>query len=233
MKRRAAALALIALGSGTAAAPTDQADSAESEIVIVAVKNPYRLSVKELRKALRAFRKGKPVYAPEATLLFQVKATGAKPLAGITLSLRRGADVIPLPLDPAGRFVLPDLSADDWTLVANRARAGLEVRPLVLSPGTAEGDRLLGDMRLQCLVGWAIEAQHVSIVARAAFNAAGGCFGSKFAIYGYSDRPIAAATVTSGQNVRPVQVLRDRHLYRAPLHDASLPNLARVRFRFD
>jgi hypothetical protein len=205
----------------------------EQEISVVGFRNPYKLTVKQLRGAARAYRKGKAVYAPASTLFFQVKtAEAGESLDGVTLTLRAADQSIPVPLDAASRFVLPELGSDDWELVANRSRAGLIVRPVVMSPGTSEADRMLGDMRLQCEVHWAIEKQHMSVFARGAFGAAGGCKSSSFAIYARSDRPIADASVIDGVTSKPVQVLRDGYLFRAPLHDKKLPNSARVRFNF-
>jgi len=216
-----------------ARAPAPEAAVEDQAISVVGFKNPYRLTVKQLRDAARAYRKGRPVYAPASILYFEVKpARPGESLDGVTLTLRSADRAIPVPLDSANRFVLPELGSDDWQLVANRSRAGLVVRPVVMSPGTSEDDRMLGDMRLQCEVHWAIEKRHMSVFARGAFAAAGGCQSSSFAIYARSDRAIAHASVTAGPVSRPVQVLRDGYLFRAPLHDKKLPNSARVRFSF-
>jgi hypothetical protein len=225
-----AALLLLALPAAVAAAQSTDADA--GEILVVGFKNPYKLTHKELGGALAAYQKGRMTYAPDSGLYFEVKSSGGETLTGLQLSLAAGDESIPVELDGQNRFVLPALPGGDWELKANRRRGGLIVKPLVLSPGTNEADRLLGDMRLQCEVTWAIERHHVSVFARGAFNAAGGCRSSKFAIYSRSERPLAGATVTSGAIMKPIQILRDRHLFRVPLHDKTLPHTARVRLQY-
>lgn len=223
----AACISIAAFSSALA-----QGNEAAPEIVIVGFSKPYRLTDKELRNALGAYQRGRAALAPTSALLFQVSSPGAESLETLQLELRNSDEVLPLALDKNHRFELPPLGDGKWELVANRARTAIEIRPIVLSPGTDLEHRRLGDMRLQCLVTWAIEKDHVSMPVRAMFDMAGGCQSTKMALYAKSERAIADADITTAGRVTAIAILRDRHTYRAPLGDKSLPDDATVRFRW-
>jgi hypothetical protein len=223
---------LAGANPGLLQAPVQDDGAETADIVVIGFSKPYKLSVEELRDAVVAYRQGRPVLAPASTLYFAVDGLAGQSLDGLRLVLRSSGSTIPIALDDNRRFVLPDLGAGKWELVANRGRTGLSIRPIVLSPGTDVGDRRLGDMRLQCSVLWSIEKHHASLPMKAIFGAAGGCRSTKLALYTKSDRPIAEAFVlTDGKRI-PVSVLSDRRTYRAPLGDKSLHDEARVRFTF-
>jgi hypothetical protein len=231
MKRFQAGASSFALMLATAAAPPP-ADDSSADIVVIGFSKPYKLSVKELRDAVAAYREGRVLLAPASELFFEVSSQNSADLVDLSLTLRSPGAVIPVTLDEHHRFVLPGLDGDDWELIANRARGALSIRPLVLSPGTETGDRRFGDMRLQCRVTWAIEKEHASIMVRGMFGMAGGCASTKLGLYAKSERPIDEATIADGTRIVPISVLSDRHMYRVPLGDKSLPNDARVRFTF-
>ena len=101
----------------------------------------------------------------------------------------------------------------------------------VMSPGTNAADRLLGDLRLECEVGWAIARQ--SIAVGQFTDVAGTCKSGQLEFYANTHRRIADARVVAGSIARPVMLSPDRYSYRLPVADRTLPNSARVRFRFD
>lgn len=217
-------------GETSAPRPEPQAD----EIVITGQPWPLTLNAKELARAVKAHRKLRAVYAPQSQLSFEVlRGSGSRSLDGIKLTFRSKNEVVPVVLDANRRFTLPALPGKGWKLVANR-RGGFGILPLVMSPGTNDADRLLGDLRLQCEVGWAMAKPDLPIMMRAFAGAMGGvCKGSLVPFMIWSDRAIATASVSSGARTRPVDVTTDRHAYRPPLHDKTLPNSARVRFRYE
>lgn len=234
MKRRLIVTAcLIILASPVIAAtgrPIEQVST--DEIVVIGSRDQFRLSSKQLKRALKAYAKGRPAYAPRSRLYFEASPGKAgRNLENVALTLRSKTRSVPVVLDAANRFALPDLAGEDWELLANRRSDSLVITPLVMSPGTDEADRLLGDLRLQCDVMWA--AMDVPFVLRAGFDAAGGCRSSRIGFYFNSRRAIADATVSDGGVVKPVSVMKtDRRSYRAPVSDKTMPNSARVRFNF-
>ena len=106
--------------------------------------------------------------------------------------------------------------------------------PLVMSPGSSLDDRLFGDLRLQCEVLWEMGKPDLSILMRVTANAFGGfCKGSVLPFFVWSDRPIRSAWVSNQGLTMPVYISEDRHAYRPPLHDKTLPHAARVRLRHE
>lgn len=231
MRVASAALMLILL-TPLAAAPPAAAPPRAEEIVVTGARKPLTLSAKTLARAARAHRKGRPVYAPQSRLSFEVRSgPDRRSLQGLTLTFRSKDKVVPVVLDADHRFVLPELPGKGWKLVANR---NVGVVPLVMSPGTSDADRMLGDLRLQCHVLWAMEKSELPIWARATAAAFGGlCTSPLLGYLEWSDRAIKTAFVTDGGLPRPLFVSSDRHAYRPPLYDKTLPHTARVRFRYE
>lgn len=229
---KAFGMSMLAWSSNAAASappPLPETD----EIVVTGFSKPYKLTGKQLATAARVYRKYRPGYAPQAKLLFQVASKGRRDLSGLKLFLQSKNASIPVVLDEAARFVLPELAAGDWTLVANRGSGSLQINPLVLSPGTTEADRTLGDMRLQCEVTWAAFVKpELPLVVRglvAPFNA---CRRSDFALYQSVTRPIASVSILSGDVLKPVKLGKGGTSFRYPGYDKTLPHSARVRFRY-
>jgi len=229
------ALALSLLALSPTVSPNRAAESKVDEIVVTALSKPLTLNSKELTRAVKAYHKLRAVYAPQSQLLFQiVGAAGSdrRVLEDLKLTLRSKEGSVPVPIDADRRFTLPTSVGKGWTLIANR-RVGFGILPVVLSPGTGTSDRLLGDLRLQCEVQWAMAKPDLSIVMRATASAFGGfCKGSVLPFFEWSDRAIASASVSAGALIRPVYVTEDRMAYRAPVHDKNLPHSARVRVRY-
>lgn len=140
---------------------------------------------------------------------------------------------VPVRLDAAGRFMLPDLRGGDWALVGRCHRGGLAVGPLVMSPGTNAAERRLGDLRLECEVAWAITREALGDLSGAFVAAPESCKSSGGAIYATSSRRIRTGTVTAGAVARPVALSPGGRRYRLPVTDKRLPDTARVRFSFD
>lgn len=219
----AAAVALATAQAQTAAPPMEEVSP--EEIIVSGIKDPYFISPKQLAGAVAEFNKWRPSLAPQARLLFRVGVLKGGNHDGLELTLRSGEQRIPLQMDQQHRFALPAVTGR-WTLVANRPRGSLTILPLTLSPGTSDGDRRLGDLRLQCQVDWGFQRSETSIFARGIYSGAGGCSSKKFGYYVLADRSISAASVRSGSVAKPLQIVRGRS-YRAPITE-KLPDDARV-----
>ena len=193
-----------------------------------------RLTTRQIRAALQAYRIGKPAYAPAGLLYFEARPDADRlSVAGMKLHLRTGDESRSIAPDAENRFVLPQMAGSGWDLVGNCYRGGIAITPLVMSPDTTQADRRLGDLRLQCEVSWAIVQESVAASPGAFVEAASGCKGSRSALHAVANRRIASAVVTTGTRIEPVAVSDNGFSYRLRLHDRTLPNTARVRFSFD
>lgn len=209
------------------AQPVQVDPDAAEEIVVYGIKNPYVLSAKQIADAAAAFDKWKSNLAPNGRLSFHVATVGAYRYDDLKLSFRSGNMTVPVLLDGNHSFSVPILGPGKWFLVANRPRKSLIVAPLVMSPGTRDGDRLLGDLRLQCRVEWGYNRSRTSLVVRGLYSTGGGCESKKFGYYVSSRGRISDAQVKSATSSRRLKVL-NRRTYHAPIADKDLPDSARV-----
>ncbi len=208
-------------------------DESYQDIVVQGMKDPFRITPRQLHEAVQAYQANRAALAPNAPLRFQVFRYRLDPsLADIRLRLLAdNGDAIPLPLDSEGRFALPPLDFEKklYALQANRKVGTVRVRPLVLSPDSTDENRSMGETRLLCKVGWALARDTVSILARGIVGAAGGlCESSKIGAYYLTERPLASAKVRIGPIEKPVQLGFDGGAFRMPGYDKSLPNDARL-----
>jgi len=229
--------ALMLLAPPVAVSDAPRAVSAEpapQDIVVTGLAKLTTLNAKEFARAVKAHRELRAVYAPQSRLMFEVlRGPQGRSLDGITLTLVSKDKTVPVALDADYRFTLPDLPGKGWKLVANRREGNFGILPLVMSPGTGDADRLLGDLRLQCEVIWAMAKPDLPLLMRAFAGTLGGfCKGSVLPFMVWSDRTIADAWVANGALTRPVDVAQDRHAFRPPVADKTLPHTARVRFRY-
>jgi len=230
--RIAASLALLA-SSASGQVPVAPAEPQAQEIVVTGSR-AKSLDRKKLARALKAHRSGRSIYAPQSQLFFTMRPTpGAPGLEGLKLAIRTKTGVMPIEIEGGRRFVLPEQIKGKWKLVTNRTSDSFAIEPLVMSPGTSSADRLLGDLRLQCAVVWAMEKPDLPVWMRAFAGAFGGlCTGSIIPYFEWSDRAIAEASVSTGGVTKAVYVTADRHAFRPPVGDKTLPHTARVRFRY-
>ena len=132
------------------------------EIVVIGYKNAEGKLYANMLKGLDAFSKHHGL-APNAELRFLLRPRGqAATLEGITVNISGESEFAPIKVAPDGTFSLPKISSpvdDDAELVLNRKRGEVVWRPYVRSPGTTEDSWRLGDLRLECEVGWAIERE--------------------------------------------------------------------------
>ena len=145
----------------------------------------------------------------------------------LTLMGPRGA-TIPVPLDTDHRFELPAIPAGRWTLVGSSG--GVRLGADIFSPGTAEADRRLGDLRLECRV--VVAVVDINFLLRGMFNAAGGCASSRFQMFHSASHVIGEAAALSGTRRLPLTLGRTRRSYAMPIADKSLDNEARVKLSF-
>ncbi len=222
---------LIVLALQAATIPPENTPPVEQDIVIVGATKEYRLTAKQLRAAVRAFDKSRPAFAPQSRLWFEVSVAKGGSLEGVELALVNGITRVPLTIGPDRRFIFPVLDGDDWRLVSTKPGVPLRIRPWVVSPGTTINDIRLGDLSVQCRVGWAIARQSTSFIVEGMFDVLGGCSSSRLGIYWDFARPIASATIEEGDKRAPIAILQGNKL-RLPTYLKDYTSEARVRIAF-
>ncbi len=231
-----ASAAASPLGAQEAAEGVERSDTtvdAGAEIVVSGLRNPFRLTSKQLRAMHKAFVDNRGRYAPGAAWDLRITSPIDGRLNDMPrLSIVSRDDSIPIAYDPASRsFRFPAglRIPKDAELVSNWRGGALSLLPFVHSPGTSETDRLVGDLRLQCEVMWAGVKFDLSFVERTAFGAAGGCQSSRVSFYFRTERPLASASVTHSGRSDEVRIKEDRMGFRPPIFDKAIPNSARLR----
>lgn len=222
---------LSALWCGDVAAQDRPPDQLASDEIVVTGARESLLDLPRLLKAQDAFRAGRTTFAPTSALYFQIRPAPDVALAGLTLTLRNADQRIVVPIDVDNRFIVPDLPPGRWELVHNRGAGRIAVRALVISAGATETDRPLGDLRLQCRVGWELAKANYSFIARGGFSAMGGCSSTRFAFYFHTPIIVHAAMLDNGVRTQDLPILPNRTAYRAPLGDKALPNSAMIHVR--
>lgn len=229
--RKIGAFALLA---GLCISPAVAQDSASSgdEIVVTGSSRDYKLTGKEFAAALKAFRKYRPGFAPDSALWFEVSPRGGESsLAGVQLALTNGRTRRSLPMGIDRRIRIPEIAGEGWRLVHIGRPAQIRIRPWVVSPGTDPTSLRLGDLQVQCRVGWAIARQSQSFVTAGMFDMIGGCASSKIALYQELSRPIASATLLEGGKHAAVPTWHETRL-RMPTYLKGYSPEARVHITY-
>lgn len=209
-----------------AAAQERQQESAPSDEIVVNGVRDSTLDLSRLLKAQEVYNAGRETFAPSSSLHFRLRPAAGVALDGLTLTLVNRDQRIPVPVDGEGRFALTNVPPGKWELVHNRGAGRIAVRVSVLSSGATELERPLGDLRLQCRVQWELAKANYSFVARAGFNALGGCSSPNIAIFFSTPGTIRTATVSAGSRTEELPLNESRSAYRPPLgktdwaHDA-------------
>jgi len=221
----------VALACLSAASPQD-AGTTDDEIVVTGSSRDYKLTGKEFTAALKAFRKLRPSFAPESELWFEVSPRSGNPnLAGVQLALTDGQSRLSLTMGADHRIRIPEISGEGWRLVHVGRPVPIRIRPWVVSPRTGASDLRLGDLQVQCRVGWAIARQSASLVVAGMFDIAGGCASSKIGLYQELGRSVASATLIEGGRQTPVPILHDTAL-RMPTYLKGYTPEARLHIRY-
>ncbi|MGQ3053107.1 MAG: hypothetical protein ACT6S0_15125 [Roseateles sp.] len=206
----------------------------------------------QLFKAEALFQKYRAL-APDAALTFRVYARKqAEAAQSLELGLKTPGGRQPVVLDAQERFVIDPAwrRLDPATELRSRLADGrVTWRPDIRTPGVADGERRLGDLRLQCRVGFG------SGVARGSSWFGGllsfsfdDCWDADWSPSNFADRPVFAVTLVHGErrltlSARLLHGLRDdggpdydwgyslrERMFRLPIGDASWPDDTRVVF---
>ncbi len=149
-----------------AAQDKDKENDERATVHINAVKNPELHTYRAIVAGLDKFDELHALAPAVPQLRFQVEGRGGKVLTGELPTARISADdfSIPLTLDQDARFSVPrsqaayDARAE---LVLNRKKYEARVVSYVRTPGLADNQARLGDVRLDCRVKIAIAKEEI------------------------------------------------------------------------
>jgi len=235
----ALALALSALVhaqpiSDTAPASPPTPESAFETVVIDGLKDPHRLSVARLQKAVSAVDANRNL-APSAQLRFM--AIDTEPTAApLALKLENDGLRSAIAVDAVGLFDLALIGsneAQNTELVSNRRKGSLRIRPYVASAGYEGDRRRLGDLRLECAAYWSIRRDDLSFLQKAIVTAVGGACTSPNVSSSYPvPRKLTNAKLRHGERSIDVTLKEGGMGFWPPLYDASWPDDAVVTLTF-
>ena len=219
--------------------PTEVA-SPDDEVLVESSKNAFAIDSEVLRSTMAVFDSHRSL-APEAPLVLWAidRAPRSAPLR---LWIERGDVVEPLALGDDRLFSLPASAlADGARLRANRTKYGLYVGVRILSPGTTLRLRRMGDLRLQCRVGFALHpdeiARYLPRRKRPIYAEEGGaCDSADIPYFPATERvPVRTAEIRGVGVRRSIKVDTtgpNAWAYRAPLHDRSIGDDALIELTF-
>ncbi|HEY1132124.1 MAG TPA: hypothetical protein VGF12_22145 [Roseateles sp.] len=235
-----------------ASAPSPEARLGRVEVQGEAATAREKKTLAQLFKAQALFEKYHSL-APAAPLRFKVYArTRAETTQELELGLMTPGGRQPLALDAEDRFALDPAwrSLPGRTEVRSRLADGrVTWRPDIRTPGVPDGERRLGDLRLQCRVAFG------SGVARGSTLFGGllpldidDCWDRDWSPSNFADKPVFTVTLVHGERRRVLGALllhglRDdggpgydwgyslrERMFRLPLGDASWPDDTHVVF---
>jgi hypothetical protein len=237
-------LALCASGAG-AAEEKDRDDAAK--VHINALKNPELKNYRAIVAGLDRFDQLHALAPAVPQLRFQVEGRKGKPLGSELPVARIAADdfSIPLTLDQDARFSVPrsqaayDARAE---LILNRKKREARIDTYVRTPGLADNQFRLGDVRLDCQVKIAIAKDEIPFWVNGLVNSfmltTDWCSWFKGQTPKGGDRSwshkapalLNAATLRDGERSLALEV-EDRS-FRVPIGDTSWSNDAIVEVEF-
>ena len=243
----------MALATGLAlccpAAAQEQAggDDQPGTVHINAVKNPELRAYRAIVAGLDTFDAQHALAPAVPQLRFQVEARGGRKLEGEPPLARIAADdfSIPLTLDEHARFSVPRSQAA-WDakaeLVLNRRKHDVRVETWVRTPGLADNQVRMGDIRLDCRVKVAIGKAEIPFWAVGLVN--GVLLTSDWCSWfqgatpkggdrswpRHADARLAAATLRDGERSLALKVSGTS--FRVPIGDTSWSNDALIELAF-
>ncbi|QNA87496.1 hypothetical protein G4G28_01715 [Massilia sp. Dwa41.01b] len=233
-------LALMA-SAGASAQETDAAPASTEAVQVVevsGVKNPELKPYRQMLKGLDAFEKLHSL-APAAPLKFQLVSDTRKiAFDTVTLKLSGKNTDVPLPVAGDGTFILPRLpgaAEDNAELVSNKSKGVLRWRGDIHTPGVPDNARRLGDLRLECEIGWAVNREDMPFLTRNSLSAIGGMCRSKMVGLRYqAPRPLANVAFVSGERKLNLRIdPANKRVYYPLLADSSWNDDTLIVYEFE
>ncbi len=236
-----------ALAQDTPAASVPAADVApgagrDGVVHVNAIKDPEMHTYRAIAAGMDAFDEAHAIAPAVPQLRFSVRARNGGPLAGPMPLARLAADdfSVALPLDGDGLVTVPRSQAA-WDanaeLILSRKRKEVRVWPYVRTPGLADNQFRMGDLRLQCRVFTAIVKKEasfweVSVVNTVLLTSDWCSFfkDSNRTWSEYAPAPISGAVLAEGNRSAKLRV-RGRQ-FDLPIGDTSWGNDALIELDF-
>jgi len=222
----------------TSPEPAPQAEPAVQSVEVSGMKNPEFKPYRQMLKGIDAFDQFREL-APAAPLKFQL-VSDSTPIAFDKVTLRIAGEntAVPLAVDTDGTFVLPRLTAaadDNAEIISNLRKGLLRWRSDIHSPNVPANARRLGDLRLECEIGWAINRQDMSFVARSSLSMMGGlCHAKMVGLRYQAPRPLAGVSLVSGERKLALQIdPKSKRVFWPPLADKSWDNESLVVYEYE
>jgi len=222
----------------TDAAPAPQVAEAVQSVEVNGMKNPEFKPYRQMLKGIDAFEQFHAL-APAAQLKFQL-VSDSTPIAFDKVTLRIAGDntEVPLPVDSNGIFMLPRLASaaeDNAEIISNLRKGQLRWRSEIRSPNVPANARRLGDLRLECEIGWAINRQDMSFVARNSLSMMGGlCHAKRVGLRYQAPRALSGVTLVSGERKIALSIdPKAKRVFWPPLADNSWNNESLVVYEFE
>lgn len=217
------------------AEPTGANQDADYGAIVVTANRDGNYIVRggDIKEMVEAFNKWRPEYAPNGLLYLQFRPAKDQQIDNVEGQLRRGNEVIDLTFDERGLAFMPveRLGDGKWELSFNQVKGKLRIFPTILSPGTDEQNRRIGDIRLQCRVFWGYYNNRVNIVFRGLFDLVGGCTTKRVGAYYPVEKEIETAIIDGRSE--PQKLLEpDKKSYLVPLADNEIDNDAMLRITY-
>lgn len=224
-------LSVVVLSMAAAAAQAQQTEAAapaeaQQVVEVSAIKDPQLKPYRQMLKGVDAFEEHRRL-APQAPLLFELRAPGGEEAATDGMVLRIAGDhvSVPLPLGEGGTFTIPRSQAaldDDADIILNRKKNQAFWRPHIRTPGVPANARRMGDLRLECEMSWAILKQEFPMVYRGALGVVGGmCKAPMVGLHYTAPKPVKSVTLVSGERRQPLRVDKNGRGFVPPLQDRS------------
>jgi hypothetical protein len=242
-------LALAVWGGTAGAAPQDKE---AGTVHINAVRNPEKHSYRAIVAGLDKFDELHTLAPNAPQLLFQARTRNGRLLDAALLQGAPGVDALnarlsgddgyalPLPLDGNGRFQVPR-SQPAWDAGAelrlSKKYSDVRVWPWVRTPGLADNQRRLGDIRLECQVFVAIAKKeaplHIVLLGNAVMLGSDWCAFMKDKDNAWDvamPAALNAAVLRDGERSIPLRIKGWR--FEVPIGDKSWSNDAIVEVAF-
>ena len=198
-------------------------------VEVSGIKNQEFKPYQQMLKGIDAFEKYHAL-APLALLKFQLIATTKEAaLKKVVLTLSGPNTQVSLPIDIDGTFTIPKMQSaadDNAEIVSNIAKGMLRWRSEIRTPNIPSNSRRLGDLRLECEIGWAIGREDMSFLARNSLSAIGGlCHSKMVGLRHQAPYPLNSVKLVSGERTLELSIDPElKSVYWPPLADASWDN---------
>ena len=227
MKRELLYLSLLLTAADAYPQEGQPTDTDKPQVIEVGgVKNPEPKSYKVMLKGMEAFEEHRR-YSPAAPMKFKlIPRTPGGSIVGVTLRISGDNTSENVPIASDGTFVLPYIEAaidDNAELITNRKKSALRWRGDIHTPGVPANARRLGDLRMECEIGWAVHKEDMNFFVRNGLTLAGGpCHIKSIQLRYQAPRHATSVTLISGARRQTLPFIpKYENVFSPPVADTS------------